>query len=147
MTSDMQPFGDFYESVNIYKEYLGRVDQLLDCDNDLTNIDHLVITEQHAKPCVKVGGGGLPARARQTIGWFMYLLKNLHSCNSTLDIIRRCILVGGDTDTLAVYVFPIACIVFNRTHNKCEILPEYIMNQLKESDIDTIKRRIGLIYF
>jgi ADP-ribosylglycohydrolase len=139
----MPSFGKFDETVAIYKEYLGKIDKLPDCDNDLRNIDHLIISEEHARPCVKVGGTGLPARARQTIGWFLYLLKNLHTCKSTLDIIRRCILVGGDTDTLAAHVFPISCIVFNRTHNKNEILPEYIMQQLKEININLLKRRIG----
>ena len=142
--TDFHIFGNFDETVDIYKEYLSRIDQLSDCNDDLTNIDHLTITEQHAKPCVKLGGSGLPARAKPTIGWFLYLLKNLHSCESTLSIIRRCLLIGGDTDTLAVYTFPISYIVFNRVHNKCEKLPVYIMEQLTETNMDLLKRRIGI---
>lgn len=144
MTLSMPSFGNFDEMVTIFRDYLGKIDQLPNCDNDLKNIDHLIITEEHARPCVKMGGTGLPARARQTIGWFLYLLKNLHSCNSTIDIIRRCILIGGDTDTLAAHVFPISSIIFNRTHNQDEILPEYVMRQLKEIDINLLKRRIGI---
>jgi len=142
MRQSMPSFGEFDKTIEIYKEYLGNIDKLPDCDNNLTNIDHLVINEEHARPCVKIGGTGLPARAKATIGWFLYLLKNLHSCESTLDIIRRCILVGGDTDTLAAHVFPISCIILNRIHNNNEILPKYIINQLTEIDIDLLTRRI-----
>lgn len=142
--NNLPQFGNFDEVVNMYKNYLNKINELEPCTNNLDNINHIIITENHAKSCLASGGTGLPARAKSTIGWFLYLIKNLYSCKSTLDIIKRCILVGGDTDTLAAYVFPISCIVFNRNNKTSEILPKYIMNQLKEIDIISLNHKIGI---
>ena len=142
--NDLVATGDFMETVNDYVKYLKEIDTIPDCNNDLTNINPLIhlITLVNAKPCIKKGGSGLPARSKQTVGWFHYLLKNLHSCINTLDIIKRCLLVGGDTDTLAVYVYPISYIVLNRIMQN--ELPKYIMEQLTEIDQDLLRNRIKI---
>jgi ADP-ribosylglycohydrolase len=144
ITEKLPSMGNFDDDVNYWIEYLTMIDELPDCNNDLTNIDPMVITKQNATICDKKNGTGLPGKAIPTIGWFHYLIKNLHSCQTPLDIIKRCLLVGGDTDTLAVYVYPISHIVFSRKHNNAE-LPEYIMNQLLETDTNMLQKRIGNI--
>jgi len=143
--------GNFVESVKEYTKYLELINKIPDCNNDLTNIDPMIITVENVNHCAKKGGTGLPSNAKQTIGWYHYLVKNIHSCQNVLDIMKRCLLVGGDTDTLAVYVYPISYFIFSRTHYVDNLdhyeedleLPSYIMDQLKEIDTDLLEKRIN----
>lgn len=143
LTQTMPCINDFDTVINLYIGYLAQISQLSKCNKDLSNIDHLQISLKHAPHCVKKGGTGMPVEALQTIGWFHYLIANLKSCDNALDVLKRCLLVGGDTDTIAAYVYPISYIVFKRDKENVE-LPDYIMTQLLESDIQILDKRIGL---
>ncbi len=143
LTKSMPCINDFDAVVEYYTGYLVILNELPKCNNDLRNINHLDISFSHSTLCVKNGGTGLPTYALPTIGWFHYLISNLSSCQSSLEILKRCLLVGGDVDTIAAYTYPISHIVLCRNLKKNDELPEYIMNQLLESDIDLLDRRLG----
>ncbi|AYV77111.1 MAG: hypothetical protein Barrevirus12_20 [Barrevirus sp.] len=144
LIKDMPCIGDFDNAITFYIGYLVTISMMPKCNKDLSNIDHLKISLENAKQCKEKEGLGMPCSALATFGWFIYLINNLDSCDNLEEIVRRCLMVGGDTDTLLVYTYPISYILFNRGKEVKEELPDYIMDQLKESNIDLLDKRLGL---
>jgi len=133
----------FDDAIEYYTGYMVIISQMPKCNDDLSNIDHNAISFSSPSLCIKKGGTGIPVSALATVGWFHYLIANISTCKSPLDILKRCLLLGGDTDTIAAYTFPISYILFKRTEKGEPVnLPDYIMSQLLESNIDLLERRL-----
>ncbi len=145
MVTKIPCINTFSKVVSFFLGYLTKVDNMPNCNDDLSNVDIDVISIKHSPYCVQKGGTGLHCSAIPTVGWFHYLIKNVSSCKTALDALKRCLLLGGDTDTIAVYVYPMAHVLLNRRPGigMDGELPDYIMRQMLESNEGLLEKRIN----
>ena len=130
------PFETQYNYWNKFKAKLEKIDQMVEpiddiCSN-LTNIDFDFLMAPYAKPCK--GGIGLSAKAEHTTYCVLYLLK--WSANTTIySTLKRCVTMGGDTDSLASIVLGYLMLYKDLEKPIEELFPTWTVDQLEGKDI------------
>ena len=124
-----------------FKNKLKKIDQMQNPIDDVcSNIDFEFLVAPYAKQCK--GGIGLSAKAEQTTYCVLYLLK--WSANTTIySTLKRCVTIGGDTDSLASIVLSYLMLYKDVSKPVEQLFPTWTVDQLEGKDIIAFLKKAG----